>query len=211
MTIPYNIKTIKNMKKLIFFFAVIFTTAMTALAQPSIGVRAGFDCSSLGVQKDDIYKWRAGFNVGVVADFTWKERLTFRPGAYFIKKGYDQDGAYGRQKHELNYLEVPLLLVLKEPIGEKTTLELQFGPYFAYGIGGKYEETWQGKELHTEKHDTFKDKRFSDRFDIGFTPGIGISSGRFYGGLSYDLGLLFHDNIKLNNHCIMANVGFRIM
>ena len=187
--------------------AVIFATALTALAQPNLGIRAGYTCSSLGLQKHDAYQWRSGFNVGVVADFGWKERLTFRPGVYFVQKGYDYNG-YGYNYKSMNYLEMPLLLVLKEPIGESAVLELQIGPYLACGIGGKTEEYWQGMTEHVEKHGTFEKKGFNERFDFGLTPGIGISSGHFYAGVSYDFGALFHNSIHLFNQCFMANVGY---
>jgi len=108
-----------------------------------------------------------------------------------------------------NYLEMPILLKLNFQVTEKMAIDTHIGPYFAYGIGGKYKDT-DIKIFDKENLITL------DRFDWGFQFGAGITfNNQIYLGWDLDLGLqkidsekgLGNGNLEAKNLTNMITVG----
>lgn len=133
--------------KTTLLFAATFLLAIAGYSQtgrPSFGVRAGVNFQNLngkqgnGDQLENDLK--VGFNAGVNAELPVAPDFYLQPGILFSTKGARQNNAFGNEdaKIKLSYIEVPVNLLYKPLLGEGRLL-LGFGPYIAYGIGGKYE------------------------------------------------------------------------
>ncbi|MEE3447405.1 MAG: porin family protein [Bacteroidales bacterium] len=207
------------MKKITFLFAILLGMVFSSVAQPKIGVRAGYNLTRVAKLADlDDYEYgRAGFdwksaaNFGVTIDLRKSERFVFRPGIYFSMKGFKDNGSM-MPVTNLNYLEMPLLAVFQISLGEKTRLEFQIGPYVAYGVCGKYKfesgvvkKNDSFESVYT-KFPSFKDGDFK-RFDLGGNAGLGINYEHYYLGASYELGTTFIMT-DAPNHCISVNLGY---
>ena len=81
-----------------------------------------------------------GFNAGVVLGIPIAPDFYFQPGLLFTTKGAkSKDKFLGMDmavEYNLSYIELPLNLLYKPVLGSGHLL-LGFGPYVAYGIGGK--------------------------------------------------------------------------
>ncbi|PZX16399.1 outer membrane protein with beta-barrel domain [Breznakibacter xylanolyticus] len=123
------------MKKLIFTAAVAMM-AFAAQAQTSFGVTGGINFQNLNGEEageDTDNKLKTGFLLGVNAEIAVADDFYFQPGLQFAVKGAKGDND---TKINLNYLEVPLNFLYKPLFGDGHLI-LGFGPYLAYGIGGK--------------------------------------------------------------------------
>ena len=112
-----------------------------------------------------------------------------------------------KQETILNYLEVPLNLVYKPLLGEGNLI-VAFGPYLAYGIGGKNKmEVSGGGESESDEADI----NFGSGEDEvkAFDMGANISFGyMFAGGLSIQLNTQLGLVSISNGDDAVKNTGF---
>jgi hypothetical protein len=145
-----------------------------------------------------VYKNKIGFNVGV---FATKPIITVGPGDVaakigleFIEKGAKYSESPVTETIGLNYIELPIDALYEYQIQDVGKVFLGFGPYFAYGIGGKdkYNDGTSSTSSNSFGGDGAK------RFDFGlqFIGGFRLSCLASI-SLSYDLGLI---NIATNNN-----------
>lgn len=175
----------------------------TSKSEESItyGIRAGMNVSSVNLENTTS---SIGYNVGVSLDMPIFESLYVQSGAYFTMKGgknkYDND-----KKLTTHYLEIPVLASYRYNISDNTQIQLNFGPYFAFGLTGKYKN-------HGSEWECFDDNELK-RFDMGLQLGTGVTIKKFYLGLGYDFGLTnisqdSSDNMKNGNFFIQAGYNF---
>ena len=81
--------------------------------------------------------YKPGFQVGVSADIPLGQRTLFYPGISFVIKGYKAKNAVGTTTLNPYFLEVPLSILYQAGIGNGNLL-IGAGPYFSYGLGGKW-------------------------------------------------------------------------
>jgi hypothetical protein len=81
-------------------------------------------------------KLKFGFHGGLNANIPFAPDFYFQPGLLFTIKGAKADEAAITTTVNLDYLEMPLNLLYRPQLGDGHIL-LGFGPYVAYGIGGK--------------------------------------------------------------------------
>jgi outer membrane protein OmpA-like peptidoglycan-associated protein len=135
---------------LISFFAVLFTNA-----QLRIAVVGGVHSSSVK-ETNDLSRWdsisnnyssRTGIHFGFMADLPLSatSKLYFQPGIVFYNKGrkyaapYDSVGTVKTfsSSQFVNYIDIPLNLVLKFSLGKKTKFMIGGGPYASFFYNGK--------------------------------------------------------------------------
>lgn len=157
------------------------------------GIRAGvnfanssFSSGNYSVTPDS----RTAFHVGVVADFPLMESLYIQSGLFFQNKGckikgedeYDETTTYKPM-----YLEIPILASYRYNFNDATQLQVNFGPYFDYGIGGKIKYESDGD---SDEEDIFGDDGMLKRFNCGLQVGAGVTfASHIYLGVSYQFGL----------------------
>lgn len=79
------------------------------------------------------------------------------------------------------YLELPVFAAVRIAILEYQNIVIKAGPYFAYGVGGKYKEG-------DIKIDFFGDAA-AKRFDCGLSVGVAYEFGQVFMDLTGEFGL----------------------
>jgi len=212
------------MKKLFLIVAMITMATSATFAQ--FGIRAGVNFNKIKVDENQsLLDNKTGWHAGCVYNFQIVDNLIgIQPGLYFSSKGYTLTtkgtsvssaisniitGMAQEYEGTANYLEMPILLKLNFQVTEKMAIDTHVGPYFAYGIGGKYKDT-DIKIFDKDNLITL------DRFDWGFQFGAGVTfNNQIYLGWDIDLGLqkidsekgLEDGNLEAKNLTNMITVG----
>lgn len=173
----------------------------------TFGIRGGVNFAKQSVSYDGYSfspKNNVGFNVGVSVDIPMLESLYLQSGLYYTVKGYKSEEEGYTEKATPSYLELPILASYRYNFSDFTQLQINFGPYLAYGVAGKYK--WDDGD---EDEDFFDDD--TNRFDAGLAIGAGMTFGHIFVGVNYDLGLtniLKDSDGSLKNRCLSINVGY---
>jgi hypothetical protein len=191
-----------------------FFILLTVNAQKGTGIlRGGLNLANVSITesgKIDEAKMLASFQVGIIGDINLAEFIALQPGLLVTGKGTkSQDGDpsdanYFKATTNPIYIEVPLNLVFKGPIGPDTKFFAGAGPYLAIGIAGKNKT--EGKFLGTS-FSSEKDIEWSDddpttldydegagfgimkRFDYGLNGTAGFETRNIVLSVNYGLGL----------------------
>ncbi|MBC7425287.1 MAG: PorT family protein, partial [Bacteroidia bacterium] len=123
--------------KSIIAIAVLATASISANAQVKFGLKAGVnfqnlngkDISGAALANHVVVRYHAGFTL----DIPVAEDFYVQSGLLFKTKGAKID----QTKVNLSYIELPITFMYKPKLGEGHLI-LGFGPYLAYGVGGKY-------------------------------------------------------------------------
>ncbi len=188
----------------------------------TFGIRAGMNLATFTGDVEDA-KSRVGFHVGVIADIPLMQSLYIQPGIYVSQKGAkweesDDDYKYKETMNPL-YIEIPILASYRYNFGGGSQLQVNFGPYFAYGIGGKVkieeseydynDDVWY---IYKSEGDFFGDKGADfKRFDFGLQVGAGFTFATHYNiSLGYQFGLTkFNDgNSSIKNGNFLISLGY---
>src|SRR5574344_2244478 len=125
--------------------------------QITVGVRAGINTSSQGINFEKIFSniksantdWRAGFDVGAVVNLGIKNYFTLQPGFFFVNKSYNSNlvklGTTNVTLTMLSnqfehsrfyYFQVPILASFRFNLTNDLKWLVDFGPYIALGWVG---------------------------------------------------------------------------
>jgi hypothetical protein len=119
---------------------ILAGTIVNAQSKTSFGLRGGVNFYNItGKNKDGDKlenKLKTGFNVGLNADIPIGIDFYVQPGVIFSTKGASEVNGTD-YKLTFSYIEVPVNLLYKPELGSGKLL-LGFGPYVAFGVGGKY-------------------------------------------------------------------------
>lgn len=195
------------MRKLVLLAVLAAGMSLGTMAQENgFGVRAGLNLSRVGGDFKDALgdtdvKMKAGFNIGVIYDYGFSESFYIQPGLYYSLKGVkaeDKEDSDYKTTYNLSYLQLPVLASYRVAVSDNVKWQINAGPYFALGVGGKVKYEY-GDE--SEKFDAFGKSEYNEttdeetlkgdlkRFDFGLSFGTGFSFDKFYVGLKYELGL----------------------
>jgi len=146
------------------------------------GVRAGGGFATLTGDASGLSSV-FNFHVGAVGDYAFSESFYLEPGLYFTKKGtsYDLEGYFSSESIDVDlyYLQLPVLASYRFNFTDKFGLNLQAGPYAAFGLFGE-----SGEGVDSFDEGVFK------KFDAGLRLATGAQFSAFSVSLGYDLGLM---------------------
>ncbi|OCB76053.1 porin family protein [Flavobacterium crassostreae] len=169
------------------FSCLAFTTAKaqyTSSDQPKIGFKGGVNFSNMYAEDVDDQNVLTGFNAGLFAKLPIAKSLAIQPEVYYTTKGaevtYDNAFIKGNSKFKVNYVEVPVLLVVN--LTEK--FNIHAGPYAAYMVSGK--ATTESSVLDVDQD---LDTNDFNKFDAGIAAGVGIDLELLSFGVRYNYGL----------------------
>ena len=180
----------KNSKKLIYASLVLtfmsFTNSEAQENGTKIGIKGGVNFSNLYTDNVDDNNVLTGFNVGFFAKLPIANNISLQPEISYTGKGaelvYNNAFVSGTAQFKLDYIEVPLLLV----VNITKNFNIHAGPYAAYLVSGKT----------TDKSDngnySFEDNIDTDdfnRFDAGLAGGVGLDFEPVSFGVRYNYGL----------------------
>lgn len=202
------------------------TTTSTHDANPGgIYIKGGYNLANISTNNDgtmDAAKGLSSFHAGAVVDIPIAPVLSLQPGLLLTGKGSKANYYLDANNHSDNYvkssfnplyLELPVNLLLKFPIGNDARIFAGAGPYAAMGIGGKSKtETSVGGVVTT----TSRDIKFNNddpttaeqegarydrlkKFDFGINALAGVEFNRFLVGVNYGWGLEKINSTQTNN------------
>ncbi|SHI74484.1 Outer membrane protein beta-barrel domain-containing protein [Tangfeifania diversioriginum] len=193
---------------------LIVFTAMSAVAQfnnnsskTSFAVLGGVNFQNLNGKDADgdqlEYDLLLGYHGGVNAQIPVAPEFYFQPGLMLSTKGAQNPEGLEMalaSKIRLSYLEMPLNFVYKAQLGNGHFM-LGFGPYLAYGVGGKV--IWESDSGSMEYDVKFKEGSNSDSSDIFYVRPFD-AGGNIFAGYELPGGLFFQFNTQLG----MLNINW---
>lgn len=208
---------------------ILATAAFTAGAQSfvvdqgkpentfELGVRLGFNTSNVTNNYTEAVpnmvqahnNWQGGLAVGALVDMNIYNCLAVQTGVFYqrrrsdyqnllIKEGSASFEYYDGKRHA-NYFQIPIMASFRMKLNKYIEGQVDFGPYFAFGFGGKDKYTMY-ETLTNEgggvsivqtpvKADYFGDYGVHNSFDWGFKFGVGFEvQDHYYLGIHYDAG-----------------------
>jgi hypothetical protein len=178
-------------------------------------LKAGLNLANISVTENGRVEQAnqlTSFQVGVIGDVKLGTSfLSLQPGLLFTGKGAKiQEGTAGqsgyyKQTFNPTYLEVPINLVFKAPVGSTSRFFVGAGPYAAIGIAGNVKT--EGTNILGQTYTRESDIKFSNddpttfneeegaglgivrRFDYGLNGTAGIEGKSIILGVNYGLGL----------------------
>ena len=201
------------MKKLVLLILPSFILLTVSAQKGTAILRGGLNLANVSVTDNgriDDAKTLTSFQVGIIGDISLAEFIALQPGIVVTGKGTkSQDGDpsdanYFKATTNPIYLEVPLNLVFKGPIGPDTKFFAGAGPYLAIGVSGKNktEGKFLGTSFSSEKNIEWSDDDpttldyeegagfgIMKRFDYGLNGTAGIETRNIVLSVNYGLGL----------------------
>ena len=201
------------MKKLILLILPSLILLSTNAQKTSAILKGGLNLANVSVTDNgriDDAKTLASFQVGIIADISLCKYAALQPGLLLTGKGTKtQDGDpsdanYFKATTNPLYLEVPLNLVFKGPIGGDAKIFAGGGPYLAIGIAGKNKTegkflgtsfsseddiVWSDDDPTTLDYEEGAGFGIMKRFDYGLNGTAGIETKNIVLSVNYGLGL----------------------
>lgn len=174
-----------------------------------LGVRAGLNVASFTGDLGEDMDSKCGFVGGLSADFALMESFYINSGVFFSMNGakFDEDGY--KLTYSPMYIKIPVMASYRYNFNENLQWQLNFGPYFAFGVGGKAKVEYEGEE---EKADFFgddDDQLGGKRFDMGLGVGTGITWNKIFFGIEYDFGMTkVVKDVKGKNSAFSVSLGY---
>lgn len=200
------------MKKIILSIVTVtlFVFNLTAQEGIRLGIVAGFNLQNINgtnefdrkLENELLPGFHAGFNVLMPV----APEIYFQPGLLFSTKGAKLGD---NEERRINYIELPLNLLYRGQLGANYVL-LGFGPYAAFGLGGKYTVAGVDNDLRFTNDIAIWDPRAVRRFDAGANifAGYELEMGLFL-TLNAQLGLLkINPEILIPDSRAWRNTGF---
>lgn len=178
----------KNTKKLFISIVLFAFPLLTVNAQSDykLGIKGGANFANLSSSTTQNSEVLSGINIGLFAKVPLNKTFALQPEIYFTSKGsqqtYENAFVTGKAKFELNYIEIPIMLVLDLT----NNFNFQLGPYVSYLISSKVENS-------SDSSFSFEENIDSDdfnKFDTGIAAGFGYETKTIGFGIRYNLGLL---------------------
>jgi hypothetical protein len=195
--------------KFLYLIVALVMFGFTAMSQTegiSFGLRGGVNFQNINgkdMNGDKLeLKMIPGFNVGVVVEIPVAPEFYFQSGLLYTTKGAKSDNFQGTGisvKYNPSYIELPLNMLYKPVLGSGHFL-LGFGPYVAYGIGGKAKiNSNEDKIVYTKEYSSllpYGDKAYLKHLDFG---------GNLFFGYELSNGISFQLNTQLGMAKINAD------
>jgi hypothetical protein len=177
-----------------FLIAIVAAGALSLLStditfaqiNPSAraGIKGGLNVSNLYIDNISDENARYGFNIGVYGQVLSSETAALQLELLYSTKGSKAfySGTFTQEvKYNLNYLDLPVLAVIK--LGESA--EIHLGGYASYLLGANI--SYSG-DLANGTDEIDKDNLKS--YDYGLAGGVGFNFGAIQVGARYNYGLV---------------------
>lgn len=180
----------KSYIRILLLSITLFLAANTsAQSLPvSLGIKGGLNVSTYNSKDFDS---RKGFNAGLTFDVNLPAGFGVFSGLEVNTKGAELEKDGVGLKMNATYMQLPVRLGYRMNLLPGVRTHFAFGPYFAYGIGGKIKGTGT---IGGDVSFNYDEKIFGDKGLNEFDWGLGVEVGaifinRIQVRLGYDMGL----------------------
>ena len=198
--------------------AIMIFATIALQGQIGFGIHGGVNFQNLNGKDVNGEKLEndmiTGYHAGISIQILFAPDFLFQPGLLLATKGAKNFTGSIADKHKITYIELPLNLVYKPLLG-KGHLLLGFGPYVAFGIGGKGTSGSSDVELEFTKVVELTDPAgvlYYKAFDAGANIFAGYElEGGIFVQLNTQLGMLKinpEDKRISNDKSSIKNTGF---
>jgi Outer membrane protein beta-barrel domain len=181
-----NSKIILAIVLLVSISQLTFAQSSSDTSKLKFGLKGGVNFSNLYTQDVETNDVLIGFNAGLFAKLPIAEMFAIQPELLYTTKGakltYNNYFVNGSAKFNLNYIELPVLLV----INLTNNFNIHAGPYVAYLVDGKATNDAQGTLLDIQNN--LKNEDYN-KFDTGLAVGVGFDADKIGFGVRYNYGL----------------------
>ncbi|WP_310556915.1 porin family protein [Flavobacterium sp.] len=181
-----NLKTIMAIALLISHSQFTFSQNSSDSSKLKFGFKGGVNFSNLYTDNVEDTNVLTGFNAGLFAKLPITSSLAIQPELLYTTKGakltYNNYFVNGAAKFNLNYIELPVLLV----INLTNNFNIHAGPYIAYLVDGNAINDSQGTLFDIENN--LKNEDYN-KFDMGLSVGVGFDADQLGFGVRYNYGL----------------------
>lgn len=229
------------MKKFILLILPLFILLSANAQKSSAILRGGLNLANVSITESgriDDAKTLTSFQTGIIGDFNLSDFIALQPGLLVTGKGSKTqsgdpaDANYFKATSNPIYIEVPLNLVFKAPLGSDTRFFAGAGPYLAVGIAGKNKTEGKifGASFSSEKNIEWSDDDpttldydegagfgILKRFDYGLNGTAGIETKTIVLSANYGLGLAKlqsgsnSSEDDINKHRVLSfTIGFKL-
>lgn len=200
------------MKKILSLVAMLMLT-VAASAQITWNVKGGIGFSACygsteGLKAQMVGKAGVGIEVPLSANFSLMPSFEVAiKGCEFDKEKYYWGVIDGKDcsggNLEITYLQIPILGAYRFNLSDSWNITLKAGPYFAYGIDGRF-------KVDDYKIDLYKDTN-AKRFDVGADVGVDFEYHRFVFGAEYEIGFsnMSSGDNTIKNMAFYLTVGYK--
>lgn len=200
----------KNFIKFLLVICCMFVVSGIQ-AQIKFGPKFGLNLSTMTLKESGISidpKTRAGIHLGLIGEIPLQNNFNIQTGFFFSMKGSKYSVGSTDMTISPNYLEIPVNALYKYELGSAKLL-LFAGPYFAYGIGGKYKADGESQDIKFGSGENNDMKAF----DMGLNIGAGIEISDFQITAQYGLGLanlapVTTNDAKMKNRVFGISVAY---
>ena len=201
------------MKKPIFLFIAFIYCCYFSHSQMRLALAGGGHTASVN-ETNNLPNWgnlknkysaRPGAHFGFIADLQLgiKSKFYFQPGIIFHNKGRKFSNTYDtavynysriQQNQFINYIDAPLNLVYKIPMGDKTKFFIGGGTYISFFYNGveKTETFLKAGKVTTVENTDLPVGNAPGKYqtwDLGINGTAGIEFGKFFIAANYSRGL----------------------
>ena len=183
----------------------------------TFGIRTGVNTSNLSDNRSSAIsdlrsarnQWKAGFTIGAVVDINVRNFFVLQPGLFIQTRNHDynytmigENVDYWKNiegNRSCSYFQIPILASLRKDFTDELQVQVDFGPYFMYGIGGEdeqkcFEANFDGPESNKINSGYYEEDYFGrdgavKGYDWGFKIGAGVVIMKhYYVGVHYEAG-----------------------
>lgn len=230
------------MKKLVLLILPFSFILLNSNAQKSRAIlRGGLNLANVSITENgriDDAKMLASFQAGIIGDIHLADFVSLQPGLLVTGKGSKtqsgnpSDANYYKATSNPIYIEVPLNLVLKAPMGDDTKFFAGAGPYLAIGVAGKNKTEgkilgggftseknieWSNDDPTTLNYEEGAGFGIMKRFDYGLNGTAGIETKNVVLSANYGLGLAklqsgsnSSEDDKNKHRVLSFTIGFKL-
>jgi len=185
------------MKNLVSILAVALTLGLTQTSNAQdnmtsktsdvkFGIKGGVNFSNMYTDDVDDENVLTGFNLGLFAKVPITNFIALQPELNYTTKGsqltYNNAFAQGKAKFKMDYIEVPLLMV----VNVTKNFNLHAGPYLAYLV---HSSVSNDSDVNTFDFENTLNNDDFNRFDAGLSAGLGFDFDMVSVGARYNYGL----------------------
>lgn len=198
-------------KAILLLMSVCMAIVAQAQVLPTLSVEVGMGISGHTSTDNTAGSPRFSQKIGMYVDVPMNEFLSFQTGLALANKGavnmYDS-----KFKTSQMYIELPLLAALHVGTEVGVDIVLNAGPYFAYGVYGRYHAPKDNGELNGNVFHNAPEAGFPGyrRYDGGVQVGVKADVAHWNVGATFECGLVpIAAGQASNNYGLYLTAGYK--